>query len=94
MRTCTSSPKDNTESAAAALAERFGEFTLTDEHGQPVVYSDMDYLADFHPYVTCMDGQWVCRYLMEMPGLLSFPQSVGFTVNTGDLLRFELNIPE
>lgn len=87
-------PKDNTKSAAAALAERFGEFTLTDEHGQPVVYSDMDYLADFHPYVTCMDGQWVCRYLMEMPGLLSFPQSVGFTVNTGDLLRFELNIPE
>lgn len=87
-------PKVNTESAAAVLAERFGEFTLTDEHGQPVVYSEMDYLADFRPYITCMDGQWVCRYLMEMPGLQHFPQSVGFTVNNGDLFRFELNNPE
>ena len=84
-------PHDNTEADADALAEKYGEFTLTDEHGQPVTYSEMDYLANFHPYVTCMEGQWVCRYLMEMPGLLSFPESVGFTVQTGDLFRFTLN---
>lgn len=87
-------PAENTEAAARALAERCGAFTLTDEAGQTVVYSEMDYMYSMHPDVDCKDGQWLVRYWEELPGLQSFPQSIGFTVSTGDLLRFDLNTPE
>ena len=96
LRTCLDVrllPHENTEAAALVLAERCGPYTLTDEHGAPVVFSDMDYCSSLLPYVTCMDGQWVCRYLIDMPGLLTFPQNVGFTCSTGDLLRFSLTNP-
>lgn len=86
-------PRENSESAAHALARRCGAYAMTDEHGQPVIFSDMDYCSSLLPYVTCMDGQWVCRYLIDMPGLLTFPESVGFTVQTGELLRFSLTSP-
>ena len=61
-----------------------------DEHGEPVEYSMMDTIYDFTPYVTCMEGQWVCRYLSDLPGLLDFPASVGFITQAGELLRFPL----
>lgn len=83
-------PRENNESAARALAESCGPYTLTDDQGEPVVYSDMDYCSSLLPYVTCMDGQWVCRYLIDMPGLLTFPDRVGFTIQTGELLSFPL----
>ena len=83
-------PRENTQTAALALAERCGAYTLTDESGLPVLFSDMDYCSDPDPYVTCMDGQWLCRYLIDMPGLQTFPASIGFTVQGGELLRFDL----
>ena len=83
-------PRENSESAARALAESCGPYTLTDDQGESVVYSDMDYCSSLLPYVTCMDGQWVCRYLIDMPGLLTFPDRVGFTIQTGEILSFPL----
>ena len=83
-------PQENTKDAALALADKYGAFTLVDEHGAPVNYSEMDAMFDFTPYITCMDGQWVCRYLSDLPGLLTFPASVGFTTDAGELLRFPL----
>ena len=83
-------PQDNSESAAHTLSEQCGAYTLTDDLGQHVIFSDMDYCDSLLPYVTCMDGQWVCRYLIDMPGLLTFPDSIGFSVQTGELLRLPL----
>ena len=87
-------PAENTETAARALAEACGPFALTDENGQPVVYSEMDTMYSMHPTVSCMDGQWLVRYQEELPGLQHFPPSIGFTVSTGDLFRFSLPSPE
>ena len=83
-------PLENTKDAALALADKYGAFMLVDEYGQPVQYSDMDALYGFTPYVTCMDGQWICRYLSDLPGLLAFPASVGFITDCGEQLRFPL----
>lgn len=83
-------PAENTEAAARALAEAFGTCTLTDESGQPARYSEMDYMCSMQPSVTCRDGQWLVRYREELPGLQAFPASIGFTVSTGDILRFDI----
>lgn len=87
-------PVENTEAAARALAERCGMFTLTDEAGQPVVYSEMDTMYSMRPDVDFTDGQWLVEYWEELPGLQSFPQSIGFTVSIGELFRFDLPLPE
>jgi hypothetical protein len=87
-------PQENTEKAACALAEKYGEYTLADEQGESVQYSEMDYLASATPYVTQIDGQWICRYLSQMPGLLRFPESVAFTVGDEELIRFNLMMEE
>lgn len=87
-------PTDNTEAAARILADTCGPFTLTDEAGQPVVYSEMDSMYSMYPVVACQNGQWLVQYWEELPGLLHFPQSIGFTVHTGDLFRFDLPLPE
>ena len=84
-------PRENTEEAARALARKYGPLTLTDERGNPVEYAQMEFLCDPAPWVSCRDGQWRCRYLIQMPGLQTWPQSVGLTVNTGELLRVELS---
>lgn len=83
-------PPENTESAARSLAQRYGAYVLTDERGEPVVYSEMDYMADTAPHAVQIDGQWVCRYLARMPGLLRFPESVAFVAGGEELLRFDL----
>lgn len=83
-------PQVNTEEAARSLAKKYGAYSLIDEQGKAVQYSEMDYISDNDPYVTQMNGQWVCRYLSEMPGLLTFPESVGFTAGDAELLRFDL----
>lgn len=87
-------PTENTEAAARALAKACGPFTLTDEAGQPVVYSEMDTMYSMHPAVSCKDGQWLVQYREELPGLQQFPRSIGFSVATGELLRFDLPISE
>ena len=87
-------PSENTEAAARALAEGCGMFTLVNEAGQPVVYSEMDTMYSMYPAVSCKDGQWFVRYQEELPGLQLFPQSIGFTVATGELLRFDLPAAE
>lgn len=87
-------PAENSEAAAHALADQYGAVTLTDENGVPIEYSDMDYCYSPSPDVICKDGQWLCRYLLDMPSPLIFPQSVGFTVSTGDLIRFDLTAPQ
>lgn len=87
-------PHQNTEKAALALAQAYGPYTLTDEQGQPMQYSQMDFMADDQPSVMLIIGQWVCRYQSEMPGLLHFPESVGFTAGGKELIRFDLLIEE
>lgn len=87
-------PQENTEKAARDLAEKYGAYTLADEQSTAVQYSEMDYMADTMPYVTQINGQWVCRYLSEMPGLLQFPESVAFTAGDEELIRFDLMIEE
>lgn len=87
-------PRQNTEKAAFALAQAYGPYTLTDEQGQPVQYSQMDFMADDQPSVMQINGQWVCRYQSEQPGLLRFPESVGFTAGGKELIRFDLVIEE
>ena len=87
-------PQENTEKAACALAEKYGEYTLADEQGESVQYSEMDYMASATPYVTQIDGQWVCRYLAQMPGLLQFPDSVSFIAGGDELIRFDLMTEE
>lgn len=87
-------PQENTEKAARSLAEKFGAYALVDEKGEPVRYSEMDYMASTTPYVTQINGQWVCRYLSQMPGLLQFPDSVGFVAGDEEMIRFDLSIEE
>ena len=87
-------PQENTEKAACALAEKYGEYTLADEQGEGVQYSEMDYLASATPYVTQIDGQWICRYLSQMPGLLQFPESISFIAGGDELICFDLVIEE
>ena len=87
-------PQENTEKAARSLAEKYGAYALVDEQGEVVQYSEMDYTASTTPYVTQINGQWVCRYLSQMPGLLQFPESVAFTAGDEELIRFDLTIEE
>lgn len=87
-------PAENTEAAARALADACGPFALTDEAGQPVVYSEMDTMYSMHPDIDFAAGQWIVEYWEELPGLQNFPQSIGFTVSIGELLRFNLPLPE
>lgn len=83
-------PKENTEEAAKTLAEKYGPMDLTDAQDNPVEYAEMDFLYENMPWVSQSDGQWRCRYLIQMPGPREWPESVGLTVKTGDLLRVKL----
>lgn len=87
-------PQENTKEAARILAEKHGAYALVDEQGEPVQYSEMDHTVDVLPYVTQINGKWVCRYLSEMPGLLQFPESIGFIAGDTELIRFDLGIEE
>ena len=87
-------PKENTEDAAKALVQKYGPMDLTDENGTPAAYAEMDSLYENMPWVSQYDGQWRCRYLIQMPGLLEWPESIGLTVKTGDLLRVTLSEKE
>ena len=84
-------PKENTEDAAKALVQKYGPMDLTDAEGIPVEYAEMDSIYENRPWASQDDGQWRCRYLLQMPGLQEWPDSVGLTVKTGDLLRVRLS---
>lgn len=83
-------PDDNSEAAARALADKYGAFSLTDDAGAPVTYSEMDAMFGVGPRVTQEDGQWVCCHWEEMPGLQTFPANVGFTLENAEPFRFDL----
>lgn len=87
-------PRENTEQAARDVAEKYGAYMLTDERGQTVEYSEMDYMASFAPRVTQRDGRWMCQYQSTMPGLLRFPESVRITAGDTELIRFDLGTEE
>ncbi len=84
-------PTENSQSAANQLARCYGALRLTDPMGQKLLFSEMDYLSSPEPTVTQQDGQWCVRYSIDMPGLLSFPESISLTVDTGELHRFPLS---
>ena len=83
-------PNENTEEAARLLADTCGQIALTDESSKPVEYASMDYMFDSWPRVYEKDGQWVCEYWFEMPGLQTLPGGIGLTVESGDLIHFPL----
>lgn len=83
-------PTENTEDAAASLVDRYGPLTLMDEAGQPVTYSDMDYMYCNTPWISQSNAQWVCLYSLDMPGLLTFPASLHLQTNVGDILQVDL----
>ena len=84
-------PKENTEDAAKVLVQKYGPMNLTDAQGIPIEYAEMDSIYENRPWASQYDGQWRCRYLIQMPGLQEWPDSVGLTVKTGDLLRVRLS---
>lgn len=84
-------PKENTEEAAKKLSQKYGPMDLTDAQGSPIEYAEMDSIYENMPWVSQYDGQWRCRYLIQMPGLQEWPDSIGLTVKTGDILRVKLS---
>ena len=89
-------PETNSREAAQELVLRYGKMTLLNEQGDPVDYSSMDYLYDQDPWVTenwHENGCWACTYLIEMPGLQTWPQSIDIRTEGGYLLRLEIDSP-
>lgn len=69
-------PQENTEHAALALLELFGEVVLCDETGTPLDYLEMDVLSSGAGHVQQLDGQWLCRYALDLPGVRMVPREV------------------
>lgn len=81
-------PQENTQAAAQSLAARYGEMTLLDADGQELAYADMDYLSGNQPDVVCLNKQqWVCRYMISMPGVEALPESVTLQAAGGVIAR-------
>ena len=79
-------PQENTQTAAQALAARYGDMTLLDADGQELAYADMDYLSGSQPDVVCLSGQqWVCRYMISMPGVKTLPDTVTLQTQGGTI---------
>ena len=76
-------PSENTEEAAQRLADYYGDMTLTDGSGQELTYAEMDYLSGNQPDVVCIDGQWICRYMISMPGVETMPDCVALQAQVG-----------
>ena len=83
-------PSEPTEEAARQLSETYGAAMLTDERGNEIEYASMDYLSSELPTVVKTGDQWICRYDIDMPGMQALPRSIGLTVESGDLVRFDL----
>lgn len=83
-------PRENTREAAQALARRYGPLALTDEAGNPVEYAQMEAVYENMPWVSQQEGQWRCRYMMQLPGLQKWPETVRLAANIGVLLSVAL----
>lgn len=73
-------PMTNTREAAQALLHTYGWLELTDENGEPLEYHDMDFMQDGQGSVQETDGQWLCRFAIDMPGLSSMPDQIRLTM--------------
>ena len=69
----------------------YADFLQFLEQNDSPEYAEMDSIYENRPWASQYDGQWRCRYLIQMPGLQEWPDSVGLTVKTGDLLRVRLS---
>ena len=77
-------PAQNTQDAARALAGRYGDMTLVDAAGQELAYAEMDYMSGNQPDVVCLNGQqWVCRYMITLPGVKTLPESLSLQTQCG-----------
>lgn len=87
-------PEENSKEAAQELVDRYGQIDLLDENEEPVQYSSMDYMDNSTPWVTEHwhdNKQWACTYLVEMPGLEVWPESISITTKNGELLRLRID---
>lgn len=80
-------PAENTQQAADALADAHGcmDIIALDANGAPVEFADMDYLSSYSPSVYCKDGQWLCRYDLDLPGLEDTPYTFSLQTQCGIL---------
>lgn len=69
-------PVQNTREAAEALRSTYGWLEARDENDQPLSYQEMDYLYAGQGAVCEQDGVWLCRFALDMPGLVSMPQAI------------------
>lgn len=69
-------PAQNTREAAEALRSTYGWLEARDENDQPLSYQEMDYLYEGQGTVCEQDGIWLCRFVLDMPGLVSMPQAI------------------
>ena len=86
-------PKENTQEAAQELVERYGAMDLVDESGQPLKYSSMDYEFSPNPWATehWKDNEcWACTYMIEMPGLQEWPDSISLVTEQGEILSLKI----
>ncbi len=78
-------PSENTEEAAQHLAAYYGDMTLTDSSGRELTYAEMDYLSGNQPDVVCIGEQWICRYMISMPGVETMPDCVALQTQVGTI---------
>lgn len=81
-------PFENMRDAAETLAQTYGDIALCDTDGTPLDVLDMDWLSSDSPDVRQIDGQWLCAYRLDMPGLVSLPDILCIRVEeTGDAAK-------
>ena len=86
-------PTENTQEAAQELVERYGAIDLADESGEPLNYSSMDYEFSPNPWATehWKDNEcWACTYMIEMPGLQEWPDSISLVTEQGEILSLKI----
>lgn len=69
-------PPQNTQSAASALAARYGALILCDPEGEPLRLLSMDYCSGGPGNVQQRNGRWVCSYSLDLPGPAAWPQAL------------------
>ena len=74
--------------------ERYGTMDLVDESGKPLNYSSMDYEFNPNPWATehWRDIEcWACTYMIEMPGLQVWPESISLVTEQGEILSLNIS---
>ena len=86
-------PKENTQEEAQELVKRYGAIDLADGSGEPLNYSSMDYEFSPNPWATehWKDNEcWACTYMIEMPGLQEWPDSISLVTEQGEILSLKI----